>query len=89
MIRSEVISERVREFVLSHFPLARQRSIRDADSLLDNGIVDSMGILELVNYIEAEFAVAVSDEDLLPENFQSIERVAAFVLTKQSASQLS
>jgi acyl carrier protein len=74
---------RIREFVLGKFPLARKRGVQDKDSLLDGGIVDSMGVLELVDFIQQEFGVQVSDEELLPENFQSIQQLAAFVRFKK------
>jgi acyl carrier protein len=74
---------RIREFVLGKFPLARKRGVQDKDSLLDGGIVDSMGVLELVDFIQQEFGVQVSDEELLPENFQSIQQLAAFVRSKK------
>jgi acyl carrier protein len=76
--------ERIRIFILEKFPLARKRGISDADSLLESGIVDSMGVLELVTFVEQEFGINVSDEELVPENFQSIRLLADFVLAKLS-----
>jgi acyl carrier protein len=76
-------SERIREFVLMKFPLARKREIKDADPLIEAGIIDSMGVQDLVGFLEHEFGVEVSDEELLPENFHSIEQLAAFVSTKR------
>ena len=76
---SKPYSERIRQFILEKFPSARRVPIEDEDALLEKGIVDSMGILEIVEFIEQEFHVEVSDEDLVPENFQSIGRLSAFV----------
>lgn len=73
---------RVREFVRRRFPLARQLAAQDDDPLLESGVVDSLGILELVQYVTQEFGVAVGDEDLLPENFGTVRKLAAFVATK-------
>lgn len=76
-------SHRIRKFITSHYPLARKQSIFDNDSpLLDSGIIDSMGILDLVSFIEKEFKITISEEDLLPENFESIASMAAFVQSK-------
>jgi len=75
---STTISERVRQVVFEKFPLAKKRGVKDSDELLESGIVDSLGILDLVAVLEAEFGLTVSDEDLLPENFRSIERIAQF-----------
>ena len=70
---------RIREFVLQKFPLARKRKIANCDRLLESGIIDSLGVLEIVAFLQQELSVAVADEDLTPENFQSIECMAQFV----------
>jgi len=80
----QTISERVRQFIQATFPLARkQNTLADYDSLFSSGIVDSLGVLDLVTYLENEFDVIVADEDLLAENFESIGRMAEFVMLKQ------
>ena len=71
--------DRIRQFILERFPLARQNPPGDADPLLESGLVDSLGILELVNFLIEAFGITVSDEDLLPENFNSIDNLATFV----------
>ncbi|MBZ5495997.1 MAG: acyl carrier protein [Acidobacteriia bacterium] len=76
----------IRSFILSHFPLARQRSILDDDPLLDSGIVDSLGVLELVGYLESKFGLTITDEELLPGNFQSISSLARFVVQKKDGA---
>ena len=70
---------RIRQFVLQKFPLARKRRVADGDNLLEGGIIDSLGVLELVTFMQQEFSVTVEDEDLTPENFQNIECMARFV----------
>jgi acyl carrier protein len=57
-------------------------------SFLENGIVDSMNILELVMYVEECFGVKVADNDIVPENFDSVTRMANYVLSKQNGSHL-
>lgn len=79
MSENREAGSRIREFVLQKFPLARKRKVTNHDNLLESGVIDSLGVLDLVNFLEQEFSVAVSDEDLTPENFQSIERIAQFV----------
>ena len=69
----------IREFVLQKFPLARKQKVANDDNLLESGIIDSLGVLDLVAFLQQEFAVAVADEDLTPENFQNIECMARFV----------
>jgi len=89
MDKTNDASNKIREYIFNHFRLARQRSIPDSALLLDSGIIDSMGILDLVGFLEGEFKISISDEDLLPENFQSISHVATFVESKSHDSSAS
>lgn len=74
--------EAIRSFVFDQYPLCRQKSLQDSDSLIESGIVDSMGILELVAFVESAFNIRVEDIDLTPENFDSIESLSSFVAVK-------
>lgn len=69
----------IREFVLQRFPLARKRKVTNRDNLLESGLIDSLGVLELVTFMQQEFSVSVTDEDLTAENFQDIESMGRFV----------
>jgi acyl carrier protein len=71
---------KIRGFLVGRFP--RVRGLGDDDRILGGGFVDSLGILEVVEFVEKEFGVAVSDDELTPENFQSISSVASMVRTK-------
>lgn len=82
MSEVENVRTAIRQFIAQHFPLSQKRQFTDDASLLESGIVDSIGILEIVSYLEQEFAIQVSDDDLLPENFGSISGIAAFVERK-------
>jgi len=75
----EPTQARIREFVLNQFPLARKRALADGDPLLSHGILDSLGILEVVAFVEREFGITVEDEELVPESFASIASIAQFV----------
>jgi acyl carrier protein len=74
---------RIRDFVRSRFPLAREMDVADDASLLDAGIVDSLGVLDLVTFLEDAFGVKVEDEELSPENFESIVALVRFVGAKR------
>jgi acyl carrier protein len=54
----------------------------DSASFLEEGIVDSMGIMELVMFVEENFRITVEDEELVPDNFDSVSRLAAYIRTK-------
>ena len=56
----------------------------DDASFLEEGIVDSMGIMELVMFVEENFGITVDDDDLVPDNFDSVSRLAAYVTQKSS-----
>jgi len=76
------VRDRIRSFVLEKFPLARTRRVSDSDELLESGIVDSLGILDLVAFLESDFGLSVNDEDLVPEHFRSIECISDFTEQK-------
>jgi acyl carrier protein len=76
------VATEVRNFVLGFFPLARKKHINNSDALLESGLVDSQGVLEVVSYIERRFSATVEDHELVPENFQTIDCIAAFVRKK-------
>jgi acyl carrier protein len=73
---------KVRSFIEENFMVASDVKLQDADSLLQLQIVDSTGFLELVNFIEATFAIKVSDDELIPENLESIDNIAQYLSRK-------
>ncbi len=77
------IKGKIKGYILENF-LYRGSSdqIADDDSFLEKGIIDSTGILELVGFIEETFSVKVEDEDLVPENMDSINRLGEFIMRK-------
>lgn len=76
----------VTRFIYSKFPLARKKGISETESLLESGIVDSMGILEIVTFIEDQFSIQLSDEEVLADNFATIQSIAELIdaRTKQN-----
>jgi acyl carrier protein len=75
--------QHIQEFILKRFPLAKKRDIGESHKLLESGIIDSLGILDLVSALEKDFGITISDEELVPENFQTVVDIAAFVASKQ------
>lgn len=75
-----MISDRIRKFLVQQFPTTK--NVSDVDPLLKNGLIDSLGILEVVTFVEKEFGIAVTDEELLPENFESVHSLSNFVRQK-------
>jgi acyl carrier protein len=84
-IRKDVdVRGQIREFVLSNFYVPAGDVLTDETSLFDGGYVDSTGVLELIAFIEGRFGIAVADAETVPENLDSIARVARFVERKLS-----
>lgn len=81
------IKERIRTYVRNNFLFGNDAGISDEGSLLDAGIVDSTGAMELVSFLESEFGLRVDDQDLVPENLDSIAAMTAFVMRRQAEEQ--
>lgn len=78
------IKKRIRGFVLTRFLIgAENRNLGDDDSFLEQGIIDSTGIMELVEFVQDAFGVKVQDEELVPDNLDSLNKLAKFVHSKK------
>lgn len=75
----------IRAFVHSNFLVTEEVGLTDRSSLLDLGVVDSTGVLEIIAFVEKTFGFAVEDDEIVPENLDSIERIAAYVARKAPA----
>lgn len=79
-------AKQIRNFILENFMIGRPaEELGDDDSLLDKGIIDSTGVLELVNFIESNFGFSVADEELVPENLDSVNRIADYIRRKKGS----
>ena len=76
------IKQQVKAFITSNFYIADPSALADDASLLDQGIIDSTGILEVIMFLEDTFGFKVSDSEMLPENLDSIVSIAAYVTRK-------
>jgi len=74
--------DKIRDFIVENFLFGSDDGLKDETSFLDEGIIDSTGILELVNFLEEEFEIAVDDEELIPENLDSIKNVVGYLKQK-------
>ncbi len=72
----------IREFIVENFLFGDANGLEDDSSFLENGIIDSTGILELVTYLEDKYSITVEDEELIPENLDSIANVVQYLTTK-------
>jgi acyl carrier protein len=74
----------IRKFIVDNFLFGQDdAALADDGSLLEHGVIDSTGMLELVNFLETRYAIEVADEDLIPENLDSIASLVDFLERKR------
>ncbi len=81
------IAAQIRHFIVENFLFGNDENLSNDTSFLDEGIIDSTGVLELVTFIEENFAIKIRDDELVPENLDSISNITKFVQTKKTAPQ--
>lgn len=80
------LKTQIRGYIVENFLFGDEAPLTsDSISLLDEGIIDSVGVMELVAFLEGDFGLTVEDEELIPENLDSIENLANFISRKQVA----
>ena len=80
------IATTLRGFIRENFLFGDEVPFSDQDSFLDLGIIDSTGVLELVDFIQRTWGLEVDDEDLVPENLDSVDNLVRFIQRKQSSA---
>ena len=85
MSSSDEVVTKVRAYVLSNFPVADPGAVTNAASLMELGIVDSTGLLEVFEWLRDEFSIEVADAEMVPDNFDSIANISAYIGRKTSA----
>ncbi len=69
----------LRRFVVDNFLFGRDNQLSDHDSFLENGVIDSTGILELISFLEGRYGIKIADEDLVKQNLDSIDNLVGFL----------
>jgi acyl carrier protein len=80
------IKHQVRQFVLSNFYVADPAGLRDEVSLLDSGVVDSTGVLEVISFLESTYHLTVEESEMVPDNLDSIRSISEYVERKRAAA---
>ncbi len=75
----------VRKFVIDNYLFGEAGKLKDDDSFMETGMIDSTGILELVRFLESRYEIKVADEELIPDNLDSINKIVAFIQSKKSS----
>jgi len=83
-----IIEQQTRDFIVENFLFGEpDNGLKTTDSLLEQGIIDSTGVLELVSYLEETYGIEIEDEELIPENLDSIYNVTQYIMRKQAQVQ--
>jgi acyl carrier protein len=76
------VEQEIRSFVIDNFLYGQPLNLQPADSLLEKGIIDSTGVLELVTFLETQYAFTIEDDEVVPDNLDSLQNLTAFVTRK-------
>jgi len=79
-------SSKVREYIVDNFLFGEGESLREDTSFLEEGIIDSTGILELVMFLEETYGIKIEDDELVPENMDSLQNIAKYLERKVAGS---
>jgi len=84
-IHSLSVTETVRRFIVENFLFGQDDiPLSDEDSFLEKGLIDSTGVLELVQFLEEGFSMEVADEEMVPENLDSVLKLTHFIASKSA-----
>jgi acyl carrier protein len=78
-------SSKVRDFIVENFLFSDGEVLKEDTSFMEEGIIDSTGILELVFFLEENFGISIEDHELVPENMDSLKNIAGFLARKVDA----
>lgn len=82
------VEREVRDFIVKSFYYGEDDSgLEGTDSFIERGIIDSTGVLEIVNFLESRFKITLRDDELVPDNLDSIDRIVGFVTRKRSQAE--
>jgi len=80
-------SSKVREFIVENFLFGDGELLKEDTSFFESGIIDSTGILELIGFLEETYSIAIQDDELVPENFDNLNRIAQYLGKKLDAKE--
>ncbi len=78
------LKEEIRKFILETFPVARKNKITEDSLLLETGIIDSLGVIEVVNFLIEQLGIELEEEDLTMENFATIVSIVNLIEQKRN-----
>ena len=82
MTQQTQAAQRVRSFIEENFLFGQPFTLKDSDSFLEGGILDSTGILQLIAFLGEAYGITVEDEEVIPDNLDSIDKVCVYIHRK-------
>ena len=76
------IEQELRKFIVDNFLFGDKNGFADTDSFLEKGIIDSTGMLEVVTFVQQRHGITIEDEELIPDNLDSVARLSTFIQRK-------
>lgn len=83
---ADKINKELRQFIVENFLFGRDDSFSNEDSFIEMGVLDSTGVLELIAFLQKQYSIKMEDEEIVPENLDSIQRISVFVTRKLQAT---
>ena len=80
------VRHEIRHFIVQNFLFGQDQELNEGTSFLESGIIDSTGVLELVAHLEETYDVKVKDDELTPDNLDSIDAIVAYLARKRTTS---
>lgn len=77
------MKDEIRNYLLSHSATSEVDMVSDDESLLEAGVIDSAAMVDLIAFLEKSYSISIDEDDMVPENFDSIEAIVAYVAGKQ------
>ncbi|MEZ5416208.1 MAG: acyl carrier protein [Vicinamibacterales bacterium] len=83
----DTLASEIKDFIVSNFLFGQSGdALKDDQSFLETGVIDSTGLLELVSFVEERYGISVGDKELVPENLDSLRNISQFVARKREAA---
>ena len=86
-MQTATIAQQIRSFIQESFLFGQTDNLRDGDSFLESGIIDSTGILQLMAFLQDTYGVRVEDEEAIPDNLDSIDRIVVYLRRKLDSAE--
>ena len=80
------MKDTIREYLIKHGAAIDVEDLTDNESLLEAGVIDSASMVDLIAFLERDYGIIIDEDDMMPENFDSIDAITAYINSKKVAS---